>query len=304
MSNITIFDEPSNVETVRRKSRHADKMGRGPSMRRIALSNGRTFKCLVGGEQIGKTVTDELDVIIVDWQPEPSRKFYAKAYDKDAKATLPDCWSNLGDRPDPKSPSAQHSNCLDCPKNIKGSGGGERKACRYERRIAVLVVGDTEGHVYQMAIPSTSLFGDNVRNEYSFENYMKFLRGSNEGLDTVVTRVIYDTDSDVAKVRFKATRYLTAVEAGFVDAAQDNPATQRYIQLTVGAVDGAALPAPIARPAIAAPEEVVKSPFGDDEEPKGAPTKRASKKEAAPAPKPELKEVMSEWLDDEEDEAF
>ena len=102
MSNITIFEEQSDVSTVRRESRRMDRMsnGSGGSMRRIQLSNGRIFKRVVNGEQIGKSVSNQLDVIVVDWLMEPSRKFYAAAYDKDAKATLPDCWSNDGITPE------------------------------------------------------------------------------------------------------------------------------------------------------------------------------------------------------------
>lgn len=102
MSNITIFEEPSNLPTVRRESRRMDRMAGNSmgSMRRIQISNGRIFKRIVSGEQIGKAVPNQLDVIIVDWLAEPSRKFYLAAYDKDTKATLPDCWSNDGVRPE------------------------------------------------------------------------------------------------------------------------------------------------------------------------------------------------------------
>lgn len=310
MSNITIFEETTNVETVRRQSKYADKMGSGPSMRRIGLSNARTFKRIVGGEQIGKAPTGSLEVIIVDWLKEPSRKFYAAAYDKDAKATLPDCWANNGDKPEEGAANPQNSNCAVCPKNVKGSGAnGKGKACRYERRLAVLVVGDSSGDIYQITIPSTSLFSDNVGNEYGFEGYMKFLRANNEAMDTVVTRIIYDEDSDIFKVRFKATRHLTAVEGDLIDAAQEDPESKRYTMLTNGSASSAPrleAPTPVAAIA-AAPKAAAANPFGDEDEGEdeveAAPTKRPSKPKAAVAEvKPELAQVLTEWLDGDDDE--
>jgi hypothetical protein len=306
MSNITIFEEPSNLPTVRRESRRMDRMasGGGGSMRRIQLSNGRTFKRVVGGEQIGKAAPNQLDVIIVDWLAEPSRKFYAGAYDPNAKATLPDCWSNDGVTPEAGAKGKQASSCAACPKNVKGSGtNGKGKACRYERRLAILVAGDPSGDVYQIAIPGASLFSDNDGNVYGFEGYKKFLLANGEALDTVVTRIIYDEEADTAKVGFKAVRHLTEVEAGFVDIAQDDPETERYTKLTAAAADGAKAPAAKQALAIeAAPATTPTNPFGDDdEEVEAAPVKRAAKPKATAEVKPELASVLNEWLDDEEE---
>lgn len=306
MSNITIFEESSNLPTVKRESRRMDRMASGgTTMRRIQLSNGRNFKRIVSGEQIGKSVPDQLDVIVVDWLHEPSRKFYAAAYDKDAKATLPDCWSNDGVAPEAGAKGKQAATCAACPKNVKGSGqNGKGKACRYERRLAVLVVGDPSGDIYQIAIPGASLFSDNDGSIYGFEGYKKFLFANDEALDTVVTRIVYDTEADTAKVGFKAIRHLTEVEAGLVDAAQDDPETERYTKLTVAAVDGAkAAPAAAAKPLAieAAPETPAANPFGDDDEEEPAPAKRASKPKPAAEAKPELVDALKGFLDDEED---
>jgi len=312
MSNITIFEEQSDVSTVRRESRRMDRMsnGGGGSMRRIQLSNGRIFKRVVNGEQIGKSVSNQLDVIVVDWLMEPSRKFYAAAYDKDAKATLPDCWSNDGITPEATAKGKQSSSCAACPKNVKGSGSnGKGKACRYERRLAVLVAGDPSGDVYQVAIPGASLFSTNDGSIYGFEGYKKFLLANGEGLDTVVTRIIYDAEADTAKVGFKAIRHLTEVESGLVDAAQENPETEKYIMLTVAAASGAtALAAPAKAAAIAPPPaQPVANPFGDDDDEdeveEAAPAKRASKPKATvDEVKPELASVLGEWLDNDDED--
>lgn len=305
MNDLTIFGTPMEGNFVRRESRYKDRMsGGGSTMRRIKLSNGRDFTRVVNGEEIGNPVEKQLDVIIVGWLDEPSRKFYAGAYDPNAKGVTPDCWSNHGDKPEPTSKNPQSRTCMECPQNVKGSGEGDRKACRYERRVAVLVVGDPSGDVYQMAIPAASLFAANEGNVYGFQGYRKFLHANNEAFDTVVTSIIYDRKVPTIKVGFKATRFLTPEEAELVDRAQDDPTTERYTMLSVGTIDGSAkaiaAPAPVAAIA-AAPTVAPSNPFGDDEE-EEVPIKRAAKKETvAAAPKPELTDVLGEWLDDDED---
>jgi hypothetical protein len=159
--------------------------------------------------------------------------------------------------------------------------------------------------LYQIAIPGASLFSDNDGKVYGFEGYKKFLLASKHALDTVVTRLVYDTEADTAKVGFKPIRHLTEVEAAFVDAAQDDPATEKYTMLTAGALDTAkaiAAPAPVV--AIAAPTVSV-NPFGDDDdedEVPATPVKRAAKPKVTPEVKPELASVMGEWLKEEEEE--
>lgn len=312
MSNLTIFADPSNVPTVRRQSKLLDKMGSsGGSLRRIGLNTNGTFKRIVNGEQIGKAVPHQLDVIIVDLLAEPSRQFYASKYDPNAQATLPDCWSNDGKTPDPKAAGKPASSCAVCPKNVEGSGeNGKGRACRYLRRIAVLVAGDPSGEVYQMQLPAGSLFGKGVDSVHPFENYKKFLLANGEALDTVVTRVMYDLDADTMKLKFQPVRHLTDVEAGFVDAAQDDPETKRYVGLTVAEADGAK---PKAEPkmieAKAAPAAPAGNPFGDDDEDEEPPMAEVPVKRAAPkratadvSAKPELKQAMAAWLDDEDED--
>ena len=309
MSNITIFEEQSNLPTVRRESRRMDRMsnsGSGTTMRRITLSNSRMFARVVGGVPIGKSVSGTLDVIIVDWLTEPSREFYATAYDKDAKFMLPSCWSNDGVVPEAGAKDRQANSCVPCPKNVKGSGSnGKNKACRYKRRLAVLIAGDPSGDVYQISIPSASLFGDNDGGVYGFEAYRKFLFASDEAMDTVVTQFIY-YPTDTIKLGFKPIRHLTEVEVGLVDAAQDDPDTERYTKLTVSPGDGSTttLAASPAKAAIAAPTASA-NPFGEDDDDDDGkevvPVKRAAKPKVVAVAKPELASVLEEWRSDEEE---
>ena len=291
MSNITIFEEQSSLPTIRRTTKLADKMSGGSvaGIRRLATSLNGTFKRIVGGEQIGKSIPHNINIIIVDQLPKVSRTFYAGKYDPDAKATMPDCWSNAGDKPEAAASRPQAASCASCPQNVVGSGeNGKGRACRYQRRLAVLAEGDPSGEVYQLAIPAKSLFGKGERNVHPYESYQNYLRSNGEGLDTVVTQVMYDTEADSMELKFKAVRHLTQGEADLLDAAQADPETQRYIQLSSnGPSATAALP-----PASKAVEPVFGGPAAEDEKP----VKRASKKpEESPAPTKDLAAAVATW---------
>ena len=297
MSNVTIFEDQSSLPTVKRESRLAEKISSGTSLRRIATNTNGTFKRVVNGEQIGKAHPHELNIIVVDMLKEVSREYYASDYDPEGKASLPDCWSADGRTPDAKAPNRQGSGCATCPKNIDGSGNkGRGKACRFKRRIAVLVEGDPSGDIYQMSFAAKSLFGKGIGNEHPFESYCNYLKANGEAPDTVVTKVMYDLDADTLTLKFKAVRHLTQDESDLIDAAFASGEAQRYIQLTTSEVDGAK-----AQPvkAIEAPKA---SLFDEPEEEEEAePVKRAVKKPAAPdvpAEDKNLSDLLGEWEED------
>jgi len=269
--------------------------GGSGGIRRIATSLNGNFKRIVGGEQIGKSIPHKINVIIVDQLPKVSRTFYAGDYDPDAKPTLPDCWSNLGDKPESGAGNPQAASCVTCDQNVMGSGkNGKGRACRYSRRIAVLAEGDPSGEVYQMNVPAKSLFGKGTGNTHPYESYQNYLRSNSEGLDTVVTQVAFDTEADSMVLNFKAIRHLTQGEVDMVDAAQADPETQRYIQLTTDSNRVSSTPA------LVAPQTPVFAASGEEEDEEVKPVKRATKKEQAPAPKKGIADIVSAWGEEED----
>lgn len=296
MSNVTIFEDQSSLPTVKRESRLAEKISSGASLRRIATNTNGTFKRVVNGEQIGKAHPHELNIIVVDMLKEVSREYYQSDYDPEGKASLPDCWSADGRTPDAKAPNRQGSGCATCPKNIDGSGNkGRGKACRFKRRIAVLVEGDPTGDIYQMSFAAKSLFGKGIGNEHPFESYCNYLKANGEAPDTVVTKVMYDLDADTLTLKFKAVRHLTQEESDLIDAAFASGEAQRYIQLTTSEVDGAK-----AQP-VKAIEVPKASLFDEPEEEEAEPVKRATKKPIAteaPAEDKNLSDLLGEWEED------
>ena len=297
MTNVTIFKSKDAVTSTspRELSDFAKSLSTGgTTSRRIQTNTNGTFKRIINGEQIGNAVRGEINVIIIHALQKVSRIYYAAKFDPNKEATLPDCWSNLGDMPEIGAANPQSNSCAACPQNVIGSGKhGKGKACRYSRRIAVLAEGDPTGEVYQMNIPAKSLFGNGVGNVHPYEKYQNYLRSNNEGLDTVVTQVAFDTEADSMVLNFKAIRHLTQGEVDMLDAAQADPETQKYIQLTTDANKALPAPAPAAKPV-----SVFDEPEEEAEEVK--PVKRAAKKEEAPAPKKNLADVVSAWGDEED----
>jgi len=303
MGNLAIFKQQSEVATVgqRQLSDLAKSLATSTTSRRIQTNTNGTFKRIVNGEQIGNAVRGEINVIIVHALPKVSRIFYKEKFDPNKEATLPNCWSNLGDKPEAAAADQQHSNCADCPQNIKGSGENGGKACRYQRRISVLVEGDDSGDVYQFNIPAKSLFGKGTGNVHPFESYVKFLIANGESPDNVVTNVSFDANADTMELLFTPLRNISDAEYALVKAAQDKPETKTYTMITVAQADGVKKLPPAAEAKVepkAEAKPVVRSDEPEDEVEE--PVKRQAKKtEVAPKAKSSLADVVSAWSDEE-----
>lgn len=301
MSNLTIFKQSGAVSTAAKRelSDLAKSLASTSNTRRIATSTNGTFKRVVNGEQIGKAIRGEFNAIIVDALPKVSRVFYAGKYDPDAKPTLPDCWSNLGDKPEAAAGNPQASNCASCPKNVVGSGeNGKGRACRFQRRIAVLLEGDDSGDVYQFNVPAKSLFGKGSGNVHPFESYVKFLIANGESPDSVVTNIAYNLDAETMELQFTPMRGVSDEEYALVKEAQNDPATRQMIVLTVAAQDGAkAAPKEEAKPKITYSDE----PDDEEEEVIEEPKKRVAKEAAdIEIKQSDLSSVLNAWGDEDD----
>jgi hypothetical protein len=284
MSNLIVQEELPDFLQQAGVSALTKQLAGKSGVKRIVPKNG-TFKLMVSGEEMGK-IKDALNVIVVNAAPRVGRIFYAKAWSPDAEPTAPDCFSNDGISPDAKAANPQHHNCNDCPQNVKGSGQGQSKACRYSRRIAVVLEQDfgtnLEGEVYQMNLASKSLFGDNIGDNFVFENYSKYLSSNGKSIDYMVTRISFNENNDNQSVLFRADRHIRRNEFDVVTRVGGLESTKALVVMTPSQADGVTkLPAPAAK----------------QEEPE--PTKRPAKKaDAAPMGKKELSDVISAWSDE------
>lgn len=298
MSDLTLLNQdlPDFLQTAGVSELTKQLAGRA-GVKRIVPKNG-IFRKTVGGEEMGK-VKGNLNVIVVSASPKVGRIFYAKQWTPEAEPSAPDCFSNDGQAPDASSANPQASRCDSCDQNIKGSGQGNSKACRYSRRIAVVLEEDfgssLEGEVYQMNLASKSLFGDSVGdNTHPFESYTKYLANNGKSLDYVVTQLSFNEDNDNQSILFTPTRFINKAEYAVTSKVAAKPEVQKMVIMTPYQADVAG------KPKLEAPKPVKATPVTEDdavEEPK----KRETKKAEAPTPTPKksLDSVVAAWTDEE-----
>jgi hypothetical protein len=266
-------------------------------VKRIVPKNG-IFSKLVGGESMGKT-SNALKVVVVSASPHVGRIFYAKAWSPDAEPTAPDCFSNDGRTPDSSIASPPASRCDSCPNNIKGSGMGSSKACRYSRRLALMLLDDfgtpLEGEVYQMNLASKSLFGDNVGDRFTFENYTKYLANNGKSVDWFITEVSFNQDNDNQSVLFEPVGHINKTIHDALQRNQNRDDVKRMVIMTPYQADASGRALGMTKEEAEEPFETVAAA------PVAEPKKRESKKAAEPPPttKQSLDEVVKAWSDEE-----
>ena len=296
MTNLTIINEDlpdflQNAGVSALTKQLAGKSG----VKRIVPKNG-IFRKTVGGEEMGK-VKGSLDVIIVNASPAVGRIFYAKAWTPDAEPTPPDCFSNDGRTPDAGAENPQSERCDTCQQNIKGSGMGNSKSCRYSRRIAMVLKEDfgtsLEGEVYQMNLASKSLFGDGSgENTHTFENYSKYLSNNGKSLDYVVTQISFNEENDNQSVLFTPTGYINKAQYAVTSEVAKKPDVLKMVVMTPYQADMAGKAAKLEAPTPKAAAPKVESPIEE-------PTKREKKAEPKPTVKKDLDSVVKAWSDED-----
>ena len=101
--------------------------------------------------------------------------------------------------------------CMDCKHNIRGSGYGSSRACRFSQRLAILPEEDF-GTVYQLRLPATSIFGEARDGNLPMQAYARFLKEHDTPAVAVITQMYFDDDSPTPKLFFKPKRPLTEDE--------------------------------------------------------------------------------------------
>ena len=267
-------------------------------VKRIVPKNG-IFRKVVGGEEMGK-VKGALNAVIVNASPHVGRIFYLKQWSPDTEPTSPDCFSNDGQAPDASSANPQSDRCDSCEQNVKGSGMGNSKACRYSRRIAVVLEEEfgtsLEGEVYQMNLASKSLFGESpADNTHMFENYTKYLANNGKSLDYVVTQISFNEDNDNQSVLFTPVRFINKGEYNVTSKAGAKPEVQKMVIMTPYQADVSGR-----KPQLSAPAKAALTIEQSGDEPVDTPVKRESKKTAPvePTAKKDLSSVVKAWSEE------
>ena len=293
MSNVALFN-PAQVPAFARKAEMSDIAkalagGGAASGKRVSIKGG-VFRLISEGKEIAAVDERFLDVVIVKAAPKVARVFYAAKYDKDATATAPDCQSNDGDTPDPKSKNKQSDTCASCDQNVAGSGNGNTRACRYQQRLAVTLANNIEGDVMQLSLPATSIFGKEDGDNRPLQAYARWLVAQGVDPSTVVTRMKFDTASESPKLFFKAMRWLTDDE--FAEATKQGSTAEAKKAITMDAA-GMDMGKPADALKGTAPSKAKVQPVSELFDEEEAP---------APAPKAKAKAKPAPVVEDEEDE--
>ena len=265
----------------------------GGGSKRISIEGG-VWRLLVNGKEVAIKEERSLNVVIVAASSKVSRTYYAGVYKK-GQSGPPDCWSPNGDFPDNSIAEPQSKSCATCPQNIKGSGQGESRACRYSQRIAVVLDNDIGGDVFQLTLPATSIFGEGEAGKWPLQMYAKMIGAKSVPITAVVTEMRFDTASSTPKITFKPVRFLESNEIAVAIEQGKSESAMRAITMVVPKPKGDNAPR-LEAPAPAPKPEPVKAVVEEEED---EPVKRTTKKEE-PAPKKDISKVLSEWDDEQE----
>ena len=311
MSNITLFDAPlpgTLQGGVDEDTKLLAGSSDGGGIRRLSIKGG-VFREMLGNKEYRSSEERHINVAVVRVAEHNSRQYYPGAY-VEGQSSAPVCWSSDGQKPDAESTEKQSPTCAACSQNIKGSGQGESRACRYQRRIAVVLESEIDRReVYQLICPATSVFGDGEPRKMPLQKYAQHLGSHATPITKIITEVRFDTSSTQPKLTFKAVRPLTDSEYAIVRELRDSPEAIKAVQLNAAQAEGvgrrepvqlslfadeefetvtpAAKPAPAPAPAPAAAKKPVEPAIAE-------PKKAASKK---PSPEPKLADLVGEWDD-------
>jgi hypothetical protein len=240
MSNMTLF-KGANLPA-RLRNQELDEVtkslmggGGGASYKRISIK-GNVFRMVAGGKEIATNEDRAMNVVIVAAAPDNSRTYYEGQY-KEGEAIRPACWSNDGKTPDKAVKEPQCSTCAQCPQNVKGSGQGDSRACRFSRRLAVVLEGDMEGDVYGLTLPATSIFGKGEEGKLPLQAYANHLGQFGCPITAVVTEMRFDIKSPTPKLTFKPVRPLTDEEDEIAQRQGQTPDAKAAVTLTVAQQD-------------------------------------------------------------------
>ena len=316
MSELATLDNmPDSYKRLLAKLQPEDNLTGGASKstsRRLSIRGG-VFRKVVNGKEVGELESRTLKAVSVKAAP-VSRMFYKGQYVA-GESNPPTCWSSDINTHLPSvdviASDRQANDCNECEQNIKGSGQGDSKACRFQQRIAILLA-DADGnitsnHLYALSLPATSIFGNfTSQDKMSMRAYAQHLAENGAAASSLLTELRFDTDSSTPKLRFKALRPLEEKELMVVIEAQISEEAERMVTLSVAPPKENALDAPkaVAKVPLFADnnspveketaEENVEETAEDDEEP----TLKVTKKKAeAPKGDEDISGLLDEWDD-------
>jgi hypothetical protein len=189
--------------------------------------------------------------------------------------------------------------------NVKGSGQGDSRACRYSQRLAVVLANDISGDVMQLSLAATSIFGREEGGNHPLQSYARAIVAAGGDPAKLVTQMRFDTKAPVPKLFFKPVRWLDADEIDTCATQGVTPEAERAVLMTVSQQDGvpsASTPAPLAigpAPTPVKPKpKPAPAPVVEPEEAAEPEVRRAAPAKTAVPAATKLSSTLSEWDDE------
>lgn len=282
MSEVALFKGgvPAYLRGLDDDTTNALAGGAGGGMRRISIK-GNVFREMIGSKEYRVSEERSIGVVIIKAAPKNYRTYFEGAY-VEGENRAPTCWSIDEQTPAPDVPEGQRQSdkCMNCPQNVKGSGQGDSRACRYKRHIAVLLEGEVEKReVYQVILPATSVFGDGEKGKLPLQAYARHLQAHGTPIAGVITEMRFDTSVPTPKLVFKPVRSVTEEELEVIREMRNSPEAEEAIKMTVAPPKPKEAlfeePAPKTKAAPKAKEPKVAVEEEEVEEPKKAPQKKS-----------------------------
>ena len=202
-----------------------------PDQLRLSLRD-KVYR-IVGGveEELGE---GPLKIVVVK-AASISRIYYENEY-INGETKPPTCWSSNANSGVPAKEvpqdKRQSTACFNCPQDIKGSGQGVSRACRFQQRIAVMLANE-EGvlqpdQAYHLPLPATSVFGKDQK-KMGLQTYARLIDAQGALLSSVMTEISFDKSSDIPKLCFRPFRVLEEEEIVLVKKVQSDPYTKTLV---------------------------------------------------------------------------
>ena len=182
---------PAHLQNFFDEDEFAEVTG-GSAIPRLSIKGRQFTECGVGPDgsykmPVMRRFTDErgqpvevpaaqYNVIILGIGPslnnqKNAKSYYIDSFGTDDEATLPNCFSHDGVKPDPSVAEPVHNSCITCPYNAWGSDvkdgkPREGKRCKDHKMLYFLKPQDLDGQIWVMRVPATSL---KMLNKYLLE---------------------------------------------------------------------------------------------------------------------------------------
>jgi hypothetical protein len=296
MSNLTLFSSGSSIvpDYLKGVTDSTTKEIAGSSGGKQISIRGSVWRMMVGGEEVAKNEDRGMNFVVVASGKGITRTYYEGKYEE-GKDSKPACWSAEGDKPAAEVPYPKGQTCQSCPMNIEGSGEGKSRACRFSKRLAVVLEGDIGGSVYRLSVPAKSYFGKAEGEKMPLQAFGKFLAGHNIPVTGIVTEARFDTNESVPVLKFRAVRPLTKPEWELAKSQSLTDDAKQAIEVKM-----VPSKAESEGNAPALPQAFKDAPVPSEEvEATAEPIKRAKKVDTAPAPSKDVAAILNDWASDD-----